>query len=276
MKILGISTSRRKWGNTDLIVAQVLKGAKAEGAEVRLIRPADLDLAPCNGCMRCVFQSRDCVIPDRFGELYQVLRWADSVVFGAPTYVLAPNSVQKNVQDRLIELGKSHEMRGKSAVALVTAGVPAWEGLSLALTAQQAHFLGMTLVDRFVAHAQGPGEVLENESAMSRAHQAGRALGRGETAYLGEPGLCPLCTLDVVKPEGKGRGRCMICDVGGALDGGAFTPDANAKPRYAKEMIDHHFNERVLPSGPKFKENVRHYLGLIADFKKDFEGEPIK
>lgn len=272
MKVLGISTSRRKWGNTDIVVYAALKAAAAQGAEIKLLRPAELEIKPCNGCMRCVFQQRDCVIPDRFGEINEALRWADAIVLGAPTYVLAPNSIQKNLQDRLIRMGQSHEMRGKTGVAIATAGVRGWEALALPLLTQNLLFMGIDVVDRFVAKAQGPGEVLDNTEALARAARAGSALGRGEKSYLGEPGHCPVCNLDVVTVDGPGRGACKICEIGGTVDArGVFTPDAGARARHSKEAIDHHFNENVLPSGPRFMEKVRDYRARTAEFHKGFE-----
>ena len=271
MKILGISTSRRKWGNTDLLVASVLKAGAMEGAEVKLLRPADLDLKPCNGCMRCVFKGCDCVIEDRFSEVYEALRWADAVVLGAPTYVLTPNSVQKNVQDRLIQLGRSHEMRGKLGLCVVTAGIPAWEGFALELATQQLLFLGIKVIDRFVGHAQGPGEILDDAAALGRAARGGRALAKGEGAYLGEPGICPVCNLDLVTVAPGGRGRCQICDIEGEIHNGRLTPPVGALSRLERAMVDHHFNERVLPSGPRFKERVKEYLTRTAEFRRGFE-----
>lgn len=271
MKVLGISTSRRKWGNTDLLVGAALKGARAEGAEILLARPAHWDLKPCNGCMRCVFQGRDCVIEDRFDELYRALRWADAVILGSPTYVLLPNSVQKVIQDRLIQMGRSHEMAGKTGMAMVTAGVPAWEGFSLTIASLALQFLGMKMVDHFVGNGQGPGEILDNEAALKRAERGGRALGRGERAYLGEPGICPVCELNLVTVRDGGQGHCEVCDLEGEIRGGRLIPAPGAKARMAREMVDHHFNERVLPSGPVFKARVKEYLARAAEFRADLE-----
>ena len=38
MKILGISASQRKWGNTDILIQHVLRGAEAQGAETTFLR----------------------------------------------------------------------------------------------------------------------------------------------------------------------------------------------------------------------------------------------
>ncbi|MHB8763333.1 MAG: flavodoxin family protein, partial [Deferrisomatales bacterium] len=102
MKVLGVSASCRPWGNTDILVQQALRGAVAEGAEVRFVRLSELELRPCTGCMACVFKERDCVQGDRLGELLEAWRWSEAVVLGSPTYVLGATAGIKNLQDRMI------------------------------------------------------------------------------------------------------------------------------------------------------------------------------
>ena len=173
MKVLGLATSVRKWGNTDLLVHAALNAARAEGAETRMIRVADLELKPCNGCMACVFKQVDCVIPDRLGELLEAMRWADALVLGAPTYILGANGVLRNLQDRMIGLGQTRELAGKTGIALAPAGIPGWEPFVLQQVSQLLLFAGMKVVDQFVGYGQGPGEILDSEKAMTRAARGG-------------------------------------------------------------------------------------------------------
>ena len=107
MNILGISTSWRAWGNTDIMVKTALNAAKEAGAQTKMLNPARWELKPCTGCMSCMFKEVDCVIKDRFQEIIEGLRWADGVVVGSPTYILEGNSVLKNIQDRLLGFGRT-------------------------------------------------------------------------------------------------------------------------------------------------------------------------
>ena len=69
MKILGISCSRRKLGNTNILVHHALKGASLEGAEIRFLRLTDLEIRQCNGCYKCMAKGTDCVQDDQLPEL---------------------------------------------------------------------------------------------------------------------------------------------------------------------------------------------------------------
>jgi multimeric flavodoxin WrbA len=272
MKVLGLATSVRKWGNTDLLVHAALNAARAEGAETRMIRVADLELKPCTGCMACVFKEVDCVIPDRLGEVLEALRWSDALVVGAPTYILGANSVLKTLQDRMIGLGQSRELKGKTGMVLAPAGIPGWEPFVLMQLSQLLLFAGMKVIDQFVGYGQGPGEILDGEEAMTRAARGGAALARGENQFLGDEGGCPVCHLDLLTPRSEGRAYCPLCDLEGAWDGKTLTPDIGAHSRFSEEGMHHHFAEGILPSGPRFMAKRKEYAKRIGEFKVLCEG----
>ena len=50
MKVLGIAGSPRRGGNTDLLLAEVMRGAASSGAEVITIILNELTIAPCQHC----------------------------------------------------------------------------------------------------------------------------------------------------------------------------------------------------------------------------------
>ncbi|GAB4255505.1 MULTISPECIES: flavodoxin family protein [Deferrisoma] len=278
MNVLGLSASCRPWGNTDLLVRLALRGAEAEGAETRFLRIPDLQLGPCRGCMACVFKDTDCVQKDRFPEFLEAMRWADAVVLGSPCYVLGATAQVKNLHDRMIRFGIRREFQGKPGLTLVAAGVPGWEPLALAQTSLFFLFLGMPVVDQFVGHAQGPGEIFDDAPACERALAAGRALGRGETAYRGDPGVCPVCHLDQVTTRPDGTAFCLLCDLPGTweqADGRVrFVPRPGAPARWSDESMQHHFSDRILPSGPRFKGRIREIKAKVEAFRNG--GEPWK
>ena len=72
MKILGISCSRRRMGNTDLLVHHALKGASLEGADIRFLRLTDLEIRQCKGCFKCMAQGTDCVQDDEVKVRYSI------------------------------------------------------------------------------------------------------------------------------------------------------------------------------------------------------------
>jgi len=276
MHVLGISTSKRRWGNTDILVHSVLRGATAQGATAEFLRAADLDLKPCMGCMSCVFKETDCVIKDRFGELLAAFRRADAVVFGCPTYVLGSNSVLHVIGERLIRYGATREFKGKTGVAVAAAGVPGWVPFVEEELSRFFLFLDVALVDRFIGYAQGPGEVLDDTAALERARRAGEALARGERQWLGETGSCPVCHLDLVSALPGGKGACTLCDIEGELEEKegkmVLEPAPGSEPRWTEASMAEHFLGKILPSGPRFKARVKEVVAAVNTFKA--EGNP--
>jgi multimeric flavodoxin WrbA len=98
--IIALSGSPRAGGNTDIILQEALSAAKAEGAEVKLIRISDYQIKPCTGCMAC-FSTKKCVTEDDGENLYQEIMKADGVILGSPSYFQGVTSQMKIFIDRI-------------------------------------------------------------------------------------------------------------------------------------------------------------------------------
>lgn len=87
MKILAISGSPRKSGNTEQAMTKVLEKAQQAGAKVEWVRIYDLEYKGCIACEACK-DSKDkyCVIKDGITPLYRKINDADLVVIGSPIY----------------------------------------------------------------------------------------------------------------------------------------------------------------------------------------------
>jgi multimeric flavodoxin WrbA len=101
MKLLGISFSPRKQGNTVKLLNVALEGAKQEGAEVELYSVAGKDIKPCDGCRACN-KTGQCHIKDDMQEIYEKLLAADGIIFGTPVYFYSMTAQAKTVIDRTI------------------------------------------------------------------------------------------------------------------------------------------------------------------------------
>lgn len=99
MKILGLSTSPRIGGNTDLLLDQVLKSATSQEAETEKICINKLNIRPCQECNGC-FKTGRCVIKDDFQIIYDKLLECDRLVLAAPIYFMNMCAQAKIVVDR--------------------------------------------------------------------------------------------------------------------------------------------------------------------------------
>ena len=87
MKVIGIVSSPRKGGNTEILVREALKAAREAGAETELVSVAKKSISPCDGCGACE-KNGICKIKDDMQVIYQQLESADGIVFGTPVYFL--------------------------------------------------------------------------------------------------------------------------------------------------------------------------------------------
>jgi multimeric flavodoxin WrbA len=99
MKVLGIAGSPRRGGNTDLLLAEVMKGAASQGAEVKTIILNNLKITPCQHCDACLKTGR-CRIDDDMQMIYRELKEADRVVIASPIQFMGPTAQMKLMIDR--------------------------------------------------------------------------------------------------------------------------------------------------------------------------------
>jgi multimeric flavodoxin WrbA len=99
MRICGIIGSPRKNGNVDILVSEVLRGAKSKGAKTRKIYLNDLRVKPCQSCGTDP-NPKYCIFSDDMDEIYDELESCDSVVLGSPVYFDTVSAQVKQMIDR--------------------------------------------------------------------------------------------------------------------------------------------------------------------------------
>jgi multimeric flavodoxin WrbA len=99
MKVLGIAGSPRRGGNTDLLLAEVLKGAASKGAEVKTIVLSELPISPCEHCDSCLPAGK-CKIQDDMQMIYRELEEADRIVLASPIHFMGLTAQMKTMIDR--------------------------------------------------------------------------------------------------------------------------------------------------------------------------------
>ena len=99
MKVLGIAGSPRRGGNTDLLLAEVMKGAASGGADVKTIILNDLKITPCQHCDACLSAGR-CRIEDDMQMVYRELEQADRVILASPIQFMGLTAQMKAMIDR--------------------------------------------------------------------------------------------------------------------------------------------------------------------------------
>ena len=101
-KVLILSGSPRKGGNSDILCDEFMRGAKESGNEVEKIRVAAKKVAPCMGCYYCSKNGGKCVHNDDMAEILQKMIDADVLVLASPVYFYSVDAQLKAVIDRTV------------------------------------------------------------------------------------------------------------------------------------------------------------------------------
>ena len=165
MKILGISGSPRKEGNTSLLVERALGVCEKAGAETEFISLAGLDIGYyVGGSQR-----------DDADVVFESMKECDALIVGSPTYFASVSAQLKALFDRSLPLRKdNYRLSGKVGGAIAVGGS---RNGGQEFVIRDIHnwmlFHEMIVVaDRKTAHFGGiavggkPGDVLGDEVGM--------------------------------------------------------------------------------------------------------------
>jgi multimeric flavodoxin WrbA len=99
LKVLGIAGSPRRGGNTDMLLAEFMKGASDKGAEVKMIVLNNQKITPCQHCDACL-EKGVCKIKDDMQAIYDEFEQADIIVLASPIQFTGVTSQMKAMIDR--------------------------------------------------------------------------------------------------------------------------------------------------------------------------------
>lgn len=99
-KIVVVTSSPRKNGNSEVLAKKFAEGAVAAGNEVKFVAVRDIDLKFCTGCLYCNSHDR-CILNDGMNALYADFQNADVLVFATPIYYYSVCGQLKTLLDRL-------------------------------------------------------------------------------------------------------------------------------------------------------------------------------
>ena len=117
-KVLILSGSPRKGGNSDTLCDEFMKGAIEAGNEVEKIFVAGKNIGYCNACYACK-DTGVCVIKDNMTEVLQKMLDADVIVLSSPVYFYSISAQLKAVIDRTV--ARWLEFRDKEFYYIMTA-----------------------------------------------------------------------------------------------------------------------------------------------------------
>lgn len=104
MKIVVITGSPRKNGNSFAMTDAFIHEAEQRGHSVRRFDAAFLKIGGCHACMTCYKTGKACSFDDDFNDIAPAILEADAVVFTMPVYWYSIPAQIKGAIDRLFSL----------------------------------------------------------------------------------------------------------------------------------------------------------------------------
>ena len=186
MKVLALTGSPRKGGNTETLLAAIMAGAAEVGAECQTVRLPDLKIGPCIACGGCT-KTGQCVISDDMQGLYDKIAWAEVICLASPIYFYGLSAQTKLFVDRLQAAWSKKQLliaarhwedrpvkKGYLVAVAATKGPKVFVGAQLcakyAFDAMGAHYAG----DFLVRGAEQRGDMKKMADKLLEAVQFGK------------------------------------------------------------------------------------------------------
>ena len=175
MKILGLSCSPRRQGNTESLLGEALQGAQQEGAEVELYSVSGKSIEPCDGCRVCHAKG-ECHIKDDMQDLCNKLLESDGIIFATPVYFYSMTAQAKAIIDRTIALNRpERSLSNKVGGVIVTAG-----SLGIIQVLKDLYFYMVTRqmlpANYVVAYPTPAADIREMEKCIKAARELGQQM----------------------------------------------------------------------------------------------------
>ena len=134
-KVLVISSSPRKNGNSDLLAREFARGAEEAGNSVELVSLREKKISPCLACNYCHGEGHNntCAVKDDMAELLAKMKEADVYVLATPVYYYNVSAQMKTFIDRTFAC--FFELQNKELYYLCTCTDPGRESIDGALAA---------------------------------------------------------------------------------------------------------------------------------------------
>lgn len=117
-KILVLSASPRKCGNSDTLCDEFIRGTEETGNKAEKIFLRDKNIHYCNGCGICN-STHKCTQKDDMAEILDKMVNADVIVMATPVYFYSMDAQMKTLIDRTVP--RYTEISGKDFYYIVTA-----------------------------------------------------------------------------------------------------------------------------------------------------------
>lgn len=176
MKILVLTGSPRKNGNSNGLASEFIRGATEKGHDVFRFDTAQSNVHPCIACNSCGMDG-PCVFKDDFEQVREHIVPADAVVFATPMYYFGISSQLKTVIDRFYALNGQIHVPKKGALLMTYANTSPKQAIPI-----DSHYdtlmdyLGWENAGKIIAPGVWPAGSIKSTKYPEMAYNLGRSI----------------------------------------------------------------------------------------------------
>ena len=187
MKVLAIAGSPRRKGNTDLLLAELVRGAQSKGAEVETIVVQNLKLSTCLHCDTCL-KTGECRIQDDMQSIYMKLAEADIIVVASPVQFAGITAPLKAMIDRcqclwarkyVLKIPPLSPVKKRQGFFISVSGTRLKNMFEPSITIVKTwfHVINVDYAgELLVSGVDGKGEILKHPDVLQQAFEWGQKL----------------------------------------------------------------------------------------------------
>lgn len=178
-KILVLTGSPRKNGNSDMMADAFIAGAEKAGHQVTKIKTADMSIKGCLACNKCFSKGKACIVDDGFNDLALLLDQNDVLVLIAPIYWYSFPTQLKAAMDKLYSFLVAGKPLAFKEMALLACGEDTAEDMFDGIAGSFKSIVKfLKLTDRgqvLVPGVLNEGDI-KNTDGLTRAEALGAAM----------------------------------------------------------------------------------------------------
>ncbi len=178
MKVIGISGSARKNGNTSILINTIFEELHRENVETELIQLAGTVINPCKACWECGGKGNCVHRNDIFSEVFEKILNADGIVLGSPVYSANVSANMQAFMERTAVVADcnpeilKYKIGAAVAVARRAGAITAMDSMNHLFLNHDMFVAGSNYWN--VAYGRLSGDVLQDEEGLNTMRNLGR------------------------------------------------------------------------------------------------------
>ncbi len=198
IKVLGISTSPRRNGNSDLLIQNALSGAESTGANIEYLNLNDYKINPCIECNSCS-KTGKCILKDDYEKVLEKIFSANRLIFATPVFFMSICAQAKALIDRgqclwsekyILKRENINSSRDCRAMVIATGGSKSKNQFQCVRWIFKTYFDCLNVKyfsGLYVGKVDESGAIQKHQQALEEAYRLGSLLASPDTPLPEKP-----------------------------------------------------------------------------------------